>query len=77
MAVSTTGTAAMVATAKARRILIERHQEEYTELLGDLRQQAGLPRTLSSNKQATLTARITKLQEQLQKLQEEQEKLLS
>lgn len=49
----------------ARKLLCERHCEEYDQIHGDLRVQMGLPREYAQNKALTIQARIEKLERKL------------
>lgn len=65
MPVSSVHSKPMTVRNAAMKQLIANHQEEWEKLLGDAREQAGLPRDPDAAKR---NARIVKLREELRKL---------
>jgi hypothetical protein len=65
MADRSVATTALVADQAAKRILIERHQEEFLVILGDERVKRNLPRERGPDKRTII---MKKLEEQQRKL---------
>lgn len=68
------GRKASAAAHRARKIVCDRHDEEYKQVHGDLRVQMGLPRDPNEAwRKRTLQERITKLEDKLAQLRAQQQ----
>src|SRR5215471_15709228 len=69
------GTHAMIARAKATKILESRHQAEYDQILGDEREKIGLPRKSGNDKRVLLLKRLDAQEKKLAELRKQLEAL--
>jgi len=69
------GTHAMIARAKATKILESRYQAEYDQILGDEREKIGLPRKSGNDKRVLLLKRLDAQEKKLAELRKQLEEL--
>ena len=68
-------TAGLQADFAAKKLLMQKHQDEFLTLLGDEREKRGLPRTRGTDPRAALNKRIENQEKKLAQLRAELEKL--
>lgn len=69
------GTHAMIARARAVKILEARHQTEFDQILGDEREKIGLPRKSGNDKRVVLLKRLDAQEKKLAELRKQLEAL--